>query len=156
DAPAPPETCPAVDVLANVGEHPGPGIDTPAVVGRSGNGAIAAGGDGPPERGHGGRAAVRVPGPLKWHGGKAYLAKKIVALMPPHLHYVEPYAGGLSVLLARDPEGTSEVVNDLDGRLVNFWRVLQDPETFERFRRRAEAVPLSRSEWEAASEHGYG
>ena len=30
--------------------------------------------------------------PLKWHGGKHYLAKKIIELMPPHLHYVEPYA----------------------------------------------------------------
>ena len=41
--------------------------------------------------------------PLKWHGGKAYLAKKIIELMPPHLHYVEPYGGGLQVLLAKDP-----------------------------------------------------
>ena len=26
-------------------------------------------------------------GPLKWHGGKCYLANRIIALMPPHLHY---------------------------------------------------------------------
>jgi DNA adenine methylase len=77
---------------------------------------------------------TRLTSPLKWHGGKHYLAARIVALMPPHLHYVEPYAGGLAVLLARDPEderlflsphrGVSELVNDLDGRLTNFWRVL--------------------------------
>ena len=41
--------------------------------------------------------------PLKWWGGKHYLAPKIIALMPPHLHYVEPYAGGLAVLLEKDP-----------------------------------------------------
>lgn len=29
--------------------------------------------------------------PIKFHGGKHYLASKIVALMPPHIHYVEPY-----------------------------------------------------------------
>jgi DNA adenine methylase len=29
--------------------------------------------------------------PLKWHGGKHYLARRIVALMPSHLHYVEPF-----------------------------------------------------------------
>ena len=29
--------------------------------------------------------------PLKWHGGKHYLADRIIALMPPHVHYVEPF-----------------------------------------------------------------
>ena len=79
--------------------------------------------------------AQSVSEPLKWHGGKHYLARRIVELMPSHLHYVEPYAGGLAVLLVKDPTGVSEVVNDLDGRLMGFWRVLQDPEQFERFPR---------------------
>jgi DNA adenine methylase len=107
---------------------------------------------------------------LKWHGGKGAhqgkLAKWIVSLMPPHRNYIEPFAGGLSVLLARDPEdprlwlpghqGVSEVINDLDGRLVNFWRVLRDEEQFSRFRRQVEAVPLSRTLWEAAQAHEHG
>ena len=88
--------------------------------------------------------------PLKTHGGKTYLAKRIVGLMSPHTHYVEPYAGGLSVLLAKDPEGVSEVVNDLDGRLMDFWRCLQDPQRFERLRRRLRATPFSQVEWEGA------
>jgi DNA adenine methylase len=104
--------------------------------------------------------------PLKWHGGKSYLAAKIVALMPPHLHYVEPFAGGLAVLLARNPDdprlwlsdtgdhrGVSEVVNDLDGQLVNFWRVLRDDALFSLFRRQVEAIPFSRAEWQAAHAH---
>ena len=107
--------------------------------------------------------------PLKWHGGKHYLAPKIVALMPPHLHYVEPFFGGGAVLFARDPDdprlfagdvahlrGVSEVVNDINGPLINFWRVLQDPERFERFRRTVEAIPLARAEWEKAHQHEYG
>jgi DNA adenine methylase len=103
--------------------------------------------------------------PLKWHGGKYYLARKIVGLMPRHLHYVEPFFGGGAVLFARDPEdaplwlephlGVSEVVNDINGRLVNFWRVLQDPQTFERFRRRVEAIPVARDEWAQAHNHAY-
>ena len=88
--------------------------------------------------------------PLKWHGGKHYLAPKIIALMPEHTHYVEPYAGGLSVLLAKDPEGVSEVANDLNGDLTNFWRVLQQDESFGRFRRTLEAVPFSEAEWRDA------
>lgn len=101
--------------------------------------------------------------PLKWHGGKHYLAKKIVALMPPHLHYVEAYAGGLSVLLERDPNdrqlwvsevaaraGVSEVANDLNGELVNFWRVLQHDRLFSEFTRIVDVVPLARSEFDGA------
>src|SRR5258708_27823741 len=102
-----------------------------------------AGGSPAPRRGRT-RMAARTP-PLKWHGGKRYLAPKIVALMPPHLHYVEPYAGGLAVLLARDPNdprlwksdasasrGVSEVVNDLNGRLTNFLKGLQCESSFTR------------------------
>ncbi len=91
-----------------------------------------------------------VDGPLKWHGGKAYLASKIVALMPPHLHYVEPFAGGLSVLLAKNPEGVSEVVNDLNFGLTNFWNMLKDDEAFTLFSRELEATPFSEVEWVCA------
>ncbi len=85
--------------------------------------------------------------PLKWHGGKHYLAPKIVALMPPHVHYVEPFFGGGAVLLAQSGEDRSELVNDINGDLINFWRVLQDEKSFARFQRQVEATPLSRTEW---------
>lgn len=92
--------------------------------------------------------------PLKWHGGKHYLAKQICELFPPHTTYVEPYAGGLSVLLARpqraDGKFGSEIVNDIDGQLTNFWRVLQDPEAFESFYWKACNTPFSEYEWEQA------
>jgi DNA adenine methylase len=90
--------------------------------------------------------------PLKWHGGKHYLAGQIVALMPPHTHYVEPFAGGLAVLLAKRPDWVSEVVNDLHGDLTNFWRVLQDEVKFTAFRRAVEAVPFSQAEWQEAED----
>lgn len=90
--------------------------------------------------------------PLKWHGGKHYLASRIIDLMPPHLHYVEPYAGGLAVLLAKDPEGVSEVVNDIDGALTDFWRVLADPDMFPDFIRRAQATPFSEQGWREADD----
>jgi DNA adenine methylase len=112
------------------------------------------------------RRPRRIAGPLKTHGGKSYLAAKIVDLMPRHLHYVEPFAGGLAVLLARDPEdprlwvggssdlrGVSELVNDLDGWLINFWRVLRSEELFPRFLRQVQAMPFSREEWQTARDH---
>ncbi len=95
--------------------------------------------------------------PIKRHGGKHYLAKKIVELMPTRarnpnapasedfgwVHYIEPYFGGGSVLFAMEPDGISEVVNDIDGSLTNFWRVLQDEHTFEEFKRQLQATPCS-------------
>jgi DNA adenine methylase len=63
-------------------------------------------------------------------------------------HYVEPYAGGASVLLAADPEGVSEVLNDTDGLLMDFWQVLQRPGWFDRLRRMLEATPFSREQFE--------
>jgi DNA adenine methylase len=105
--------------------------------------------------------------PIKWHGGKNYLAKWIVSLMPPRcknpnaptpadrgwLHYVEPYAGGLAVLLAQDPAGISEVVNDLNRDLSNFWGILGDPDAFTDFCRMAEATPFSEVCYESAERH---
>ena len=107
--------------------------------------------------------------PIKWHGGKYYLRKWIIGLMPPHLHYVEPFFGGGGILLARDPDrdwmlsesenkkklpsalqGCSEVANDIHGELINFWRVLQNAPHFEAFRQRIELTPFSEAEFEAA------
>ncbi|MEZ6136360.1 MAG: DNA adenine methylase [Pirellulaceae bacterium] len=105
--------------------------------------------------------------PLKWHGGKYYLRKWIIGLMPPHLHYVEPFFGGGGILLARDlnknwmasgeqklpaaEQGSSEVANDVHGELINFWRVLQNAEHFEEFRRRIELTPFSEQEFDEAA-----
>lgn len=89
---------------------------------------------------------------LKWHGGKAYLAKWIISHFPEHEHYVEPYAGGLSVLLQKKHEGVSEVVNDLNGNLMRFWKVLQDEEQFERLLKRLQITPFSEEGWEEVSE----
>ncbi|GAA1072278.1 DNA adenine methylase [Tsukamurella spumae] len=63
--------------------------------------------------------------PIPYYGSKARLADNIVSLMPEHRRYVEPYCGGLSVLLAK-PQCRSEVVNDLDQSIMTFWRVLRD------------------------------
>ena len=84
--------------------------------------------------------------PLKFHGGKSYLAKLIVALMPPHLHYVETHFGSGAVLFERPEamiEGHSEVANDVNSELANFWAVLADPAAFAEFVRAASVTPFS-------------
>lgn len=89
--------------------------------------------------------------PIKWHGGKHYLAQRIIGLMPAHTHYLEPFAGGLSVLLQKDWQGISEAVNDLNGELVTFWEVLASPELFDQFYRELECTPLAQPLFEAAT-----
>jgi DNA adenine methylase len=71
--------------------------------------------------------------------------------MPPHRKYVEPFAGGLAVLLAKNPEGVSEVVNDIDRGLTNFLRVVKDADAFERFRSEVEQMNVSEVEWNDAA-----
>lgn len=90
--------------------------------------------------------------PIKWHGGKSYLARWIIGLMPPHTRYCEPYFGGGAVLFNKPCEGVSEYVNDINGELTNFWRVLQGDETFAEFRRVLEFMPLSDDEFRLAVE----
>jgi DNA adenine methylase len=63
--------------------------------------------------------------PIPYFGGKMTLAPNIAALLPAHDHYVEPYCGSLAVLLAKRPSA-HETVNDLDQRIITFWRVLRD------------------------------
>lgn len=63
--------------------------------------------------------------PVCYFGGKTMLAPAIAALLPTHSHYVEPYCGSLAVLLAKRPS-PHETVNDIDRRIMTFWRVLRD------------------------------
>jgi DNA adenine methylase len=70
-------------------------------------------------------ATRKLRSPIKWHGGKSYLARRIIALFPSHRVYVEPFAGGLSVLLNK-PQTGREVVGDLNTSLINFWVTLRD------------------------------
>lgn len=88
--------------------------------------------------------------PLKYHGGKSYLAAKFVELFPPHTRYCEPFFGGGSVLFARDGNGVAEFVNDLNYHLTNFWNVLQNDVLFEDFKRIIDATPFSSFEFSTA------
>lgn len=63
-------------------------------------------------------------GPLSYIGGKNRLAKQLITLFPEHTTYVEPFAGGAQVFFHKEPSAV-EVLDDLDGEIVNFFRVCQ-------------------------------
>jgi DNA adenine methylase len=82
--------------------------------------------------------------PIPYYGAKATMAPRIAALFPEHRHYVEPFAGSLAVLLAK-PASPRETVNDADGELVTFWRVLRD--RYDDLARVCLATPHSRAQF---------
>ena len=86
---------------------------------------------------------------LRYHGGKWVLAPWIIAHFPRHRCYIEPFGGAASVLL-RKPRAHQEVYGDLDGDVVNVFRVLRDPVQAEALRRACELTPFARTEWEEA------
>jgi DNA adenine methylase len=63
--------------------------------------------------------------PFPYYGSKAMLAPWIISKMPEHTAYVEPFFGSGAVLLGK-PMAKYEAVNDVDGEIVNFFRVLRD------------------------------
>src|ERR1700728_2787027 len=59
-----------------------------------------------------------------WYGGKFSHLDWLLPLLPAAHHYCEPFAGSGAVLLNRDPSPV-ETYNDIDGDVVNFFRVLR-------------------------------
>lgn len=85
--------------------------------------------------------------PLTYYGGKQKLAAQIVELMPRHVAYLEPFAGGAAVLFAKPP-AERETLNDVDGQIMAFWRCLRDRP--DELASAVAATPYGRAEWEAS------
>lgn len=83
---------------------------------------------------------------IRYHGGKFRLAPWIIEQMPEHVCYVEPFGGAAGVLLQK-PRSYSEVYNDLDGEVVNLFRVLRNPELNQRLQDACRLTPYSRDEF---------
>lgn len=88
------------------------------------------------------RAAIRYP------GGKWKLAPWIIEHFPPHDIYVEPFCGAASVLMQKKRARQGEVLNDLDGDVVNLFRLLREPEEAKRLIEQIELTPFARAEFE--------
>lgn len=85
-------------------------------------------------------------------GSKGAMAKRIIAYIPQDtMLYCEPYAGSCAVLFAKDPHPT-EVINDIDGDIVNLFRVLKSKDLANELRHMVQYTPYARAEFERAKQ----
>ena len=86
---------------------------------------------------------------IRYHGGKFRLASWVLDHFPPHKCYVEPFGGAAGVLIQK-PRTYAEVYNDLDGDIVNLFRVLQGEHSSSRLIELLTLTPYARAEFELA------
>ncbi len=84
-----------------------------------------------------------------WYGGKYSHLDWLLPLLPEATHYCEPFGGSAAVLLNRKPSFI-ETYNDIDGEVVNFFRVLRDQQ--EELIKAIGLTPFSREELRIAVE----
>jgi DNA adenine methylase len=68
--------------------------------------------------------------PITYYGGKQKMLKHILPMFPKHKQYVEPFTGGGAVFFAK-VKSEHEVINDLDGRITNFYKICQSDKFYE-------------------------
>jgi DNA adenine methylase len=81
--------------------------------------------------------------PLTYYGGKQNMASHILPLIPNHTLYCEPFFGGGAIFFAKEIS-KAEVINDLDGNLINFYRVLK--KQYPQLKKEIQATLYSRQE----------
>jgi len=102
---------------------------------------------------------ARLRPPVKAHGGKYYLARKIVPILlsvrGEVTEYLEPCAFGASVFLAM-PRFEREILGDVNPGVVDLWSVLSDEKLSGKLRERLSGVPYRESVFDEAKQEGGG
>jgi DNA adenine methylase len=93
--------------------------------------------------------------PLRYHGSKWRIAPWIIGHFPPHRVYVEAFGGGGGVLLRKE-RSPIEVYNDLDGDVVNFFRVVRNRRQCRDLCARIERTAYAREEYDQAKRSARG
>ncbi|MBU2685672.1 MAG: DNA adenine methylase [Gammaproteobacteria bacterium] len=84
-----------------------------------------------------------MPVVIPYWGGKVKLSKQLVPLIPPHKHYFEVFAGGLSMFF-RKQKAEWNCVNDITSDLINLYLVLSNPVLYEQFEQKVYWLPKNR------------
>ncbi|WP_407410784.1 DNA adenine methylase [Acinetobacter sp.] len=86
---------------------------------------------------------------IRYHGAKFRIAHWIISQMPNHVCYTEAFGGAAGVLLQK-PRSYAEVYNDLDGDIVNLFRVIRDSSSRDKLIEQLVLTPYAREEFENA------
>jgi DNA adenine methylase len=96
--------------------------------------------------------AIKLKSPaLRYHGAKFRLSPWVISHFPEHTYYTEVYGGAAGVLLNK-PRCKAEVYNDLDGDIVNFFRMVRGFYTRQELIEKLQMTPYSRDEFNIAYE----
>lgn len=88
---------------------------------------------------------------IPWMGGKRRLAKHLLPMFPEHSCYVELFSGGAALFFMRPIPAKVEVLNDINGQLINLYRVVQHH--FDEFVRQFEWTLTSRETFSCLQKH---
>ena len=88
---------------------------------------------------------------FRWYGGKIRMLEKLEALIPEHQIYMEPFIGS-GALALNHIKSPVEIINDLDGDIVNLFRVMSDKEKGKELIERLSHVAYDRTVFDAARE----
>mgnify|MGYP001571136567 CR=1 FL=1 len=88
-----------------------------------------------------------IKSPVNRIGGKYYLTSWISQYIPEHVTYVEPFCGAGHLLFSKEPSPV-EVINDIDGHLIAFFRVVKNCEKRQKLIETLEYMPYSRALWQ--------
>ena len=95
----------------------------------------------------------KIPKPIKFHGGKWYLQGVIRQLAHPHRIRVFGCAGGWSEGWNwPNDDAVGEIINDVDGWLINFYEVLVNLKQCKELLRRLHLTPFSESQWRKSTD----
>jgi len=86
--------------------------------------------------------------PLKYFGGKTNMVSKLLTLLPEIVHFRSVFVGSGSLEFQVSPNNKSEIWNDIDGEITNFYEVLRNEATFLQFRKLCELTPFSQELFE--------
>lgn len=85
--------------------------------------------------------------PVTYYGGKLSLIHRILPLIPKHKSFVEPFFGGGAVFFSKEPS-QSEIINDTNDAVINFYKVLQN--NFDELKIKVDATLYSRATYKVA------